>query len=518
MLGKIFSAKKQDIDTALPEDQVRLKPVLGFRPGVYLAVLCSLVLCVVLFFILLYPGIASPGSVVVFSSEPAGAALRVDDVYAGTSPCRVFVPKGDRVMEAVLPGFETERIECAIPSRLFASALFPRRYKLNVAMTAPDPAAALAAAAYDYASWTFGGEPTANWQIPLSLSEGVYRAGSAAFNNDGDFIAAGNLVAAASRFAVTRAALRDLARAQTLAANGGNAPSPLTLARSVRQAAAFLSNNPGSAAWLADALPDDSASLLISSGWYQNPLASFASITAGEVLAFPPNEGPVADLPASQIRVGGLLFAGLGGGTLVQGEPFPHQVDIGAFLICATEVPIPAFEDFFEADPRWRPDQREALEKQGLADSEYLAGFEQNTPVTGSRINMGVSSVSWFAAKAFCEWLSGKLPASFSGWEVRLPTEAEWEYAAKSAQSWGSRMFGPENGAWEWCDDPYSHLPFLSAPPQAIDGIGSPERSVRGGSWLNTAASINAETRGSLPPATCSAFVSFRPVIARVSR
>jgi formylglycine-generating enzyme required for sulfatase activity len=500
---------QKKVENILPEDQVRFKPILGIRPGVYLSGVCSLAILIILFFILLYPGISRPGSMVVFSSEPAGAALRVDDVYVGTSPCRVFVPRGEHSMVAVMPGFESTRLERTIPSRLFASALFPRRYDLNVTLVTHDPMAVLAAAAHDYASWSFGGEPTGDWQIPLSLSTGVYRAGS----SDTDAI-----LSAAARFAVTRAGLRDLVRAQTLAANGGISPSPLTLVRSVTQVAAFLSQNGDSAAWLADTLSDDAAAALIFSAWYQNQLASFADITAGEVLASPPDERPLSALPANQIRVNGLLFTGMSDGILVQGEPFPHQLPIKPFLICVAEVPIPAYADFLDANPRWRMDQKETLEQQGLVDREYLAGFDQGTPITGNRINMGVTSVSWFAAKAFCEWLTGKLPDSFSGWEVRLCTEAEWEYAAKSANRWGSRMFGPDSGAWEWCDDPYSPLPFLSASTHAIDQVGSPERSVRGGSWLNIAGSISPETRGSLPPAMCSAFVSFRPVIVRVSR
>ncbi|MDR2716975.1 MAG: SUMF1/EgtB/PvdO family nonheme iron enzyme [Treponema sp.] len=494
-----------------PEDQVHLKPILGIRPGVYIAIMGALVLVLALFFLLLYPGIARPGAMVVFTSDPSGSALRVDDVYAGTSPCRVFVPRGEHILEAVLPGFETKRLDAAIPGRLFASVLFPRRYDLNVKLTAPDPAAVLAASAHDYAAWSFGGEPTPAWQIPLSLSEGVYRIGSAAAN-----INSSGILAAAARFAVTRAALRDLVRADTLALNGGNVPSPLTLTRSVTQALAFLSDNPAGAAWLADTLPPDSAALLISSAWYQNQLAAFADVTAGESLAAAPGGQSDPDLPASQIRVGGLLFTGVGGGVLVQGEPFPHRVPVPAFMICATEILSPAYADFLDAVPAWRADQRETLEQQGLVTDEYLADFESTVPAGRGRIDRGVSSVSWYAAKAYCEWLSGKLPASFAGWEIRLPTEAEWEYAVKSAQKWGGRgIFIPDGGVWEWCADSYSPLPFFAAPPEAIAAAGSPERSLRGGSSFNNTGLSNPETRASLPPAACSSFVSFRPVIAR---
>jgi formylglycine-generating enzyme required for sulfatase activity len=127
--------------------------------------------------------------------------------------------------------------------------------------------------------------------------------------------------------------------------------------------------------------------------------------------------------------------------------------------------------------------------------------------------------VSWFAANAFCKWLSGKLPDSFSGWEVRLPSEAEWEYAAKSVQKWDGHggVAGMDGGAWEWCHNPYALLPFLAASTEAVAQTGSPLRPVRGGSLLNNAAALNPEIRGSLPPSACSPFVSFRPIIARVS-
>jgi len=494
-----------------PEDQVHLEPFMGIRPGVYIAIIGALVLALALFFLLLYPGIVRLGTVVVFTSEPSGSALRVDDVYAGTSPCKVFVHKGEHTIEAVLPGFETKRLNLTIPGRLFASALFPRRYDLNINLTTFNPSSVLAASAFDYAAWSFGGEPTAAWQVPLSLSEGVYRVGKTAGGTDSE-----RILAAAARFAVTRAALRDLVRAETLALNSGNAPSPLTITRSVTQALAFLTNNPAGAAWLADTLPADSAAVLISSSWYQNQIASFAEVTAGESLAALPERQPDPDLPANQIRVGGLLFTGVGGGILVQGEPFPHRIPVSAFMICATEILSPAYADFLDAVPAWREDQKEILEQQGLVTDEYLADFEYTVPADKSKLDRGVNSVSWHAAQAYCEWLSGKLPASFAGWEIRLPTEAEWEYAVKSTRTWGGAgIFAPSGGVWEWCADPYSPLPFFAAPPEAVAAAGSPERSLRGGSSFNNTGSSNPETRASLPPAACSPFVSFRPVIAR---
>jgi hypothetical protein len=502
MRGKMPAVKNDE-----PDDRVRLKPIMGIRPGVYLAVIYGLVILLVFYLIFLHPGITRPGSVVVFTSDPWGAALRVDGVYAGTSPCKVFVPKGNHNIEVVLPGFTTERIEAAVSGRVFASLLFPLRFPLSVRLAASEPLKPLEIAASDFAAWSFGGEPTPAWQAPMALSEGVYRAGSAS-------VYGGETLAAAARFAVTRAALRDLVRAKALSANGGNASSPLSLIRSVSEIVSFLDGNPNAAAWLADTLPQEPAGALVSSAWYQNQLAGFAWLIEKERLSAPPGESSVINPPFPQLRVAGLMFTGLSGGDLTQGEPFPHQAPIDPFMICSTVVPAPAFADFLDANPQWRPDQRGTLERRGLVTGEYLADFEAGT----GRVITGISAISWYAARAFCEWLGTKLPDSLSGWEVRLPTEAEWEYAAKSSALWNRQGLFVRGNAWEWCGNPYSHLPFISAPPKAAAAVGSPEYPLRGGSLLNAVMPGNVETRASLPPEICSPFVSFRPVIARKGR
>jgi len=499
MRGKIQAEKIDE-----PDDKVRLKPILGIRPGVYLSVLYALVILLILHSILLRPGLTKPGAVVVFTSEPWGCALRVDGVYAGTSPCKVFVKKGRRDIEIVLPGFKPERVEAEIPGRVFASLLFPKRFPLYAKLTAAEPLKPLEIAASEFAAWSFGGEPTSSWQTPMALSEGVYRTGAASVNAD-------ETLAAAARFAVTRAGLRDLVRAKNLSANGGNAASPLGLIRSVSDIVSFLDSNSGASAWLADTLPQEPSNALISSPWYQNQISGYAVIIDNEKLSAAPGASSAfGNPPLQQVRVAGLMFAGLNGGSLAQTEPFIHLVSIEPFMICPTQVPAPVFADFLDANPQWRPDQIDTLINQGLVTGEYLADFGAGA----GRAITGINAVSWYAAKAFCEWLKTKLPDALSGYTVRLPTEAEWEYAVKSFEK------NPlaRGSAWEWCGNPYSHLPFISAPPEAIAAVGSPEYPLRGGSTLNSVTPGNPETRASLPPESCSPFVSFRPVIAREGR
>jgi formylglycine-generating enzyme required for sulfatase activity len=370
-------------------------------------------------------------------------------------------------------------------------------HPLEKQLSAAGAVESLALGAADFAAWTFAGEPTAAYQIPLSLSEGAYRSGPAAKNEQA---AMDNIIRAASRFGVTRAALRDLIRAKFLIDNGGLSPSPTSLFRSAGDISGFLSETPGAALWLAGILPPEAASLLTESSWYQT------QIREGE------NTGAAEQLPAGpggRFRLGPVNFTAIPGGILVQRHRgFPRKINIGEFWLCETEVSPGAFEAFLAARPQWARENVESLREQGLVTGDYLSGSY------GGEGSQGITQISWHAANAFCSWLSSQLPAAMEDWEVRLPAEAEWEYAARSVRGWtASEIRGLSGGSWEWCGDPYAPLNFIEAPPDAAEAVGSPERSLRGGA--SGGASVQPETRASLPPASCSPFVSFRPVIAR---
>jgi hypothetical protein len=419
-----IKTQAQQLET---EDRVKLKPFLGVRPGCYLTVLYSLLFMIILFLILVLPGLRKPGAIILLKTEPDGAALRVDGTYMGTSADTIFVSKGPHALEAALPGFETEKTAREIPGRVFGSLFFPLRYSVEFTLKSNDPAGAFADAAADYAAWSFGGEPTGTWQIPLRLSEGAYRTGPS-YNTT-----LAELLTAAARFTVTRAALRDLIRAKILLDNGGLSPSPASIAGSVSSMLVFLSENEGSADWLSGLLPPESASVLKTSNWHKNRQDAPVSVIQQ------------ASQLASRLELAGLSF-----------------IPANGIMISENQVPQSAFDAFLNENPQWREE----------ADPDFFTKTETAPS--------GVTGVSWFAASAFCQWIGKRLPASMADWEARLPTEAEWDSVENPLEAAG----------WEWCADFYVPLLFIKASPNAARAVGSPERSLRNRAYPGTRASL----------------------------
>ena len=151
-----------------------------------------------------------------------------------------------------------------------------------------------------------------------------------------------------------------------------------------------------------------------------------------------------------------------------------------------------------------------------------------------------VVGVSWHDATAYCKWLGEQ-----TGKEFRLPSEAEWERAARGGfpdalYPWGDeppweRPFpgcdlktgGPQKvganapndfglydmseGVHEWCSDYYDAAYYRFAPERNPQGPAFGKRRVsRGGSWRHRIKFSRCAARSSLPPSFKYADYGFR--------
>jgi formylglycine-generating enzyme required for sulfatase activity len=196
-----------------------------------------------------------------------------------------------------------------------------------------------------------------------------------------------------------------------------------------------------------------------------------------------------------------------------------HKVFLNKFAIGRYEVTFAEYDKFAKATDRTKPE-----------DEGWGRG---NNPVI---------NVSWYDAVAYAKWLSQQ-----TGQSYRLPTEAEWEYAARAGTNtkywWGNdvginnancndcgsewydkqpipvgsfkensfRIYDTVGNVWEWVHDIY-HSNYYSISP-SINPKGPSEgqyRTQRGGSWLDDARSSRAANRDSNSPEYSDNNIGFR--------
>ncbi len=100
-------------------------------------------------------------------------------------------------------------------------------------------------------------------------------------------------------------------------------------------------------------------------------------------------------------------------------EADPREVPVRTFCLDILPVTNRDFLEFVRKNSRWRRSQAKRM----FADESYLKNWAGDLALdTNSPANAPVTYLSWFAAKAYAQW-KGK----------RLPTVAEWEYAASAS-------------------------------------------------------------------------------------
>ncbi len=135
------------------------------------------------------------------------------------------------------------------------------------------------------------------------------------------------------------------------------------------------------------------------------------------------------------------------------------EIPVKAFALDILPVTNEDFVEFVRTHPRWQ----RSLVKRLFADESYLKHWAGDfEPGTNAPAKVPVTFVSWFAAKAYAEW-KGK----------RLPTVAEWEYAASASNT---RRDGENDPAFKrqvlrWYSTPTTKLSSVGDGPKNFWGV-----------------------------------------------
>ncbi len=235
------------------------------------------------------------------------------------------------------------------------------------------------------------------------------------------------------------------------------------------------------------------------------------------------------DLPEMVFVKGGTFTMGCDTG--YNDEKPLHKVTLSDFYISKYEITVKQYRQFCQATGHKFP----------KLPSPQWYQEHPNTPKWTWRDNNPIVNVNWYDAMAYCNWLS-----KITGEHYTLPTEAQWEYAARGGNKTHNYEYSGSNNinevawydettyergtqpvgllkpnelgiydmsgnAFEWCLDGYGPYPKKHLKDPVLHP-NSPYRVVRGGCWYYYDEYCRVTQRDGPKPNLATFYYGFRVV------
>ncbi len=113
-------------------------PSWGCALAVYLTGLYGVIAVLLIFFLFFYPGLRNRGSYLSLTTSPDHATVKVDGVYAGSTPCVVFLRHGRRSVEISRPFYSKVSFEETVGGRVFGTLFVPDSHGKSQSLTVAD--------------------------------------------------------------------------------------------------------------------------------------------------------------------------------------------------------------------------------------------------------------------------------------------------------------------------------------------------------------------------------------------